>query len=229
MPALPGMGDFPDIPTARQFINQMMAQMAAASPPVDYTGVKKSDIQIPTSDGASIRAILYQPESKPAAGGPLVVLYHGGGFCLGTPEMEELFALELVKKHGAVAISVDYRMAPEHPFPGPITDSWDALKWAAKNASSVGADPSKGFIIGGTSAGAMITATISHMARDEKLSPPLTGVWLNVPMVIAQSVMPEKYRAIHTSYDQNKDAPVLDITAINFFMSEFPCPTRAVE
>jgi hypothetical protein len=57
------------------------------------------------------------------------------------------------------------------------------------------------------------------MARDEKLSPPLTGVWLNIPHVVAQSALPEKYRHEHTSFNQNRDAPMLNVKAIDFFFN----------
>jgi acetyl esterase/lipase len=122
------LGDFPDVASLRQYLGQLIVQAAAQHPPPDYTGVKKSTIQIPVSDGTTIPALLYQPTDA-AANGPLVVLYHGGGFCIGIPEMEEPAALECVRNHGAVALSVDYRMAPEHVFPVAITDSFDALKW----------------------------------------------------------------------------------------------------
>jgi len=214
--AVPSMGAATDVPALRAQVGEMVAQMAASQPPPDYSGVKKSEIQIPMRDGKSIRTVLYQPES--GAPGPLVVLYHGGGFCIGFPEMEEGIALEVVRTSGATALSVDYRMAPEHPFPGPTDDSWDALKWAAANASKIGADPSKGFIIGGTSAGGIITCVLSHQARDEKLSPPLTGIWLNIPSVVAQSQIPPQYRDIMTAFKQNENAPILDRTAIDFFM-----------
>ena len=205
-----------DVASLREMVNQMIAQQAAAGPPPDYSGVKKSTVQVPVRDGSSIPTVVYQPDNA-SAPGPLVVLFHGGGFCIGIPEMEEALGLEIVRKFGGVALSVDYRLAPEHPFPGPTDDSFDALKWAAANAKSLGADPSKGFIIGGTSAGAIISSVLSHQARDEKLSPPLTGVWLNVPHVVGQSVLPEKYRSIHTSQAQNSDAPILDKKAIDFF------------
>jgi acetyl esterase/lipase len=218
--ALPSLGSMPDVASLRVMMDQMVAQMAASAPPADYSGIKRTTIKIPVRDGSEIPAILYQPETAPKAGSPLVVLYHGGGFCVGTPEMEEPVALDAVRRSGAVALSIDYRMAPEFPWPVPTQDSWDALKWAASNASSLGADPSKGFIIGGTSAGAIISCVLSHQARDEGLPSPLTGVWLNVPLVVMQDVVPEKYRKIHTSATQNTAAPILDKAAIDFFMSK---------
>jgi acetyl esterase/lipase len=127
-PPLPSIGDMPSVAAARDMFSQAMVQFASLSPQPDYTGVKKSTIQIPVRDGTSIPAVLYQPETA-SNDGPLVVLYHGGGFCLGAPEMEEPIALECVRRYGAVALSVDYRMAPEHPFPVAIEDSFDALEW----------------------------------------------------------------------------------------------------
>ncbi|KIW09146.1 uncharacterized protein PV09_00082 [Verruconis gallopava] len=213
--------DGPDVPTLRKIVLGFIEQAAAATGPPDYSGVKKSTIEIPTRDGSSIPALLYQPESPPSSGSPLAVLYHGGGFCVGIPEMEEPFALQLVRNNGAVAISVDYRMAPEHVFPTPITDSFDALKWAAKSAASLGADPTKGFLVGGLSAGGNISAVLSHLARDEKLNPPLTAVWLDCPALVSQEVLPEKYRKDHSSYQQNADAPLLDVKSIDFFMRNY--------
>ena len=215
---MPSLGAFPDVPALREMMNSMITQMAAASPPPDYTGVKKSDLQIPVRDGSTIRGVLYAPES--GIPGPLVVVYHGGGFCIGIPEMEEPLCLEVVRRCGATALSVDYRMAPEKTFPTATEDSFDALKWAAANAAKLGADPSKGFVIGGTSAGAIISLVLSLQARDEKLSPPLTGVWLNVPHVVGKTVIPDKYQKDMTSFEQNKEAPILDRGAIDFFMSK---------
>lgn len=110
-------------------MSQMLATIAAKGPPPDYTGVKESKIQIPMRDGSTIKAVVYQPESAPAGGSPLVLLFHAGGFCMGFAEMMEPLGLELVKSHGAVVLSIDYRLAPEHTFPTAVEDSFDALKW----------------------------------------------------------------------------------------------------
>lgn len=108
---------------------QMMAQAAAAGPPPDYRGVKASNIGIPVRDGSTMNAVVYQPGSSPAGGNPLVLLFHAGGFCMGVAQMMEPLGLELVKNHGTTVLSLDYRLAPEHPFPVAIEDSYDALKW----------------------------------------------------------------------------------------------------
>jgi acetyl esterase/lipase len=95
---------------------------------VDRTGVHEARIDIPSRDGTSLPAILYRPAS-PTSPGPLVVLYHGGGWITGHAEDEAPIAYALAQRHGAVVVSVEYRLAPEHPFPKAIEDSWDALKW----------------------------------------------------------------------------------------------------
>jgi acetyl esterase/lipase len=88
---------------------------------------------------------------------------------------------------------------------------------AAENASALGADPSKGFLVGGTSAGGNIAAAISHLARDEKLSPPLTGCHLMIPAVCNIDALPEKYKKDQHSWEQNKNAAILGRKACDLF------------
>lgn len=80
------------------------------------------------------------------------------------------------------------------------------------------ADPKKGFIVGGISAGANFSAVISHLARDEHLSPSLTGVYLSIPAVVDPNSMPEKYKSEFLSHEQNKNAPILGSESIDMFM-----------
>lgn len=168
-----------------------------------------------------MRVKVYQPAEPPSSGSPFMVLYHGGGFCIGTPEGEEQTCRNMVQAYGAVCLSMSYRLAPEFPFPYAPNDSWDGLKWAAKNATNFGADPTKGFIVGGTSAGANITAVLVLLARDEGLSPPITGQYLSIPPVGSGELIPEKYKDRWLSYEQNKVVPVLPIEAINMFMKGY--------
>ncbi|KAI1610173.1 Alpha/Beta hydrolase protein [Exophiala viscosa] len=183
--------------------------------------IKSTELQYPTRDGSKLRAKLYQPTSPPKAGSPLIVMYHGGGFCIGAPEGEEQTCRNFVQAFGAVCVSASYRLAPEYKFPYAVKDSWDALKWAAENAKSWGADPSVGFVVGGTSAGGNISAVLAHVARDEGLSPPLTGQYLIIPALVPENKVPEKYKKYSLSYEQNKNAPVLPIAAIDMFMKGY--------
>jgi acetyl esterase/lipase len=185
-------------------------------------GVKQTELQYTTTDGTKLRAKLYQPDSPPKDGSPLIVLFHGGGFCVGTLEGEEQTARNFVQAFGATCISAQYRLAPEFKFPYAILDAFDALKWAASNAQSWGADASTGFVVGGTSAGGNISAVLALMARDEELSPPLTGQYLAIPAVAPnKEKVPDKYKEYYLSMEQNKDAPVLPKPAIDMFMKGY--------
>jgi hypothetical protein len=91
--------------------------------------VVTEDLQIPVRDGATITARIYRPTTPPAEGSPVFVMYHGGGFCLGGLESEDLNCRIWAEKFGGVAVNVEYRLAPEHKFPVPVNDAYDALKW----------------------------------------------------------------------------------------------------
>lgn len=98
-----------------------------AVPDFAAIGVKKTEIQIPMRDGASIRAVHYLPEGKPQ--GPLFVYFHGGGWTFGMPEAWEGNFEFLTKDLGFSIVSVDYRMAPEKTFPTAAHDAIDSVKW----------------------------------------------------------------------------------------------------
>lgn len=186
-------------------------------------GVKQTETSYTTRDGCKNRVKLFQPTSPPKDGSPLIVMFHGGGFCIGAPEGEEQSCRSFVQAFGAVCVSAGYRLGPEFKFPYSINDAWDALQWAAKNAASFDADPSKGFIVGGTSAGGNISAVLSILARDEKLSPPLTGQYLSIPAVTpGKRWVPQKYQDMYLSMEQNAHGvPILPKAAVDMFMEGF--------
>lgn len=213
--------DYNDLDSFKAFADRRNVQLREllGNVPED---IKQSETKYTTSDGTQLRVKVYQPAEPPSEGSPLVVMYHGGGFCIGMPEGEEQTCRNLVQGFGVVCFSMQYRLAPEWKFPYAVTDSWDALKWAAKNGSSFGADLSKGFVIGGTSAGGNITAVLAHLARDEGLEPKLTGQYLAIPAVgHGHGVIPEKYQSRWLSYEQNVKVPVLPVEAIDMFMNGY--------
>jgi len=87
------------------------------------------DRQIPTRDGSKITVRIYTPHKEVQGGHPLLVIFHGGGFCIGGLETEEVNSRLYCEELGFVVVNVDYRLAPEHPFPTPVNDAWDAVKW----------------------------------------------------------------------------------------------------
>ncbi|KAJ9643676.1 hypothetical protein H2204_001821 [Knufia peltigerae] len=193
-------------------------QQALGQPPPE---IKQTELQYPTRDGSYIRAKLYQPVDLRKERSPLIVMYHGGGFCFGDVEDEEESCRIFVQAFGAVCVSATYRKAPEFRFPYAANDCWDCLKWAATRAETWGADPTAGFVVGGTSAGGNLAAVMAHLARDENLSPPLTGQYLAVPLLLPSRRVPEQYKEFYRSFEQNKDAPVLPTALLNLVLREY--------
>lgn len=237
------------VPTLSSDVMKLRGMLSAAKQSLNKTqgvgleDVKEEDITVPARDGHPIPVRIYKPTPPPAGGSPLVVVYHGGGFALGGLENEELNCRNFAQKLECTCVNVDYRLAPEHPFPTAAEDCWDVTKWvrlceflaksctklifyqAAANASKLGADPSKGFIVGGASAGGNLAAVISHLARDEKLSPPITGVSLLIPALIDHTLkeFPGEYKHEIISYEQNANAPILGMASIEMFMGTVIC------
>ncbi|RYP69282.1 hypothetical protein DL769_005303 [Monosporascus sp. CRB-8-3] len=171
--------------------------------PGPIAGVTEEDRKIPVRDGSEITVRVYKSVTKKEGGSPLIVMFHEGGWGMGDLSDEEVNCRLFSRDLGAVCVNVEYRLAPEHPFPTWISDAWDALQWCAQHASELGADPSRGFVVGGGSAGGNITAVLAHIARDEQLSPPLTGQYLGVPAIMCflpPSHIPAQYRSEYLSH-----------------------------
>lgn len=120
----------------------------------------------------------YRPSRTPA---PTLVFYHGGGFVVGTLDSVDGICRRLCRRTPAVVVSVDYRLAPEHPFPAAIEDAMVALSWAQAHAADIGGDPAH-LIVGGTSAGATLaTSTVRRAVRED--GPTVDRQILGYPMV----------------------------------------------
>ena len=106
----------------------------------------------------------------PGEGGsrPLVVFYHGGGWVICGLDSHDPVCRDLAAGTGAVVLSVDYRLAPEHKFPAAVDDSWAALQWAHDHAADLGADATR-MAVAGDSAGGNLAAVMALMARDQDI------------------------------------------------------------
>jgi acetyl esterase/lipase len=152
---------------SRAMINAMRAKAiegGVVRPSDD--NVEERELTIPGKDGApDIPIRIYMPRVRPSAG-PAFVNFHGGGFIMGDLESEHAKCLQMAAHAGCVSIGVDYRLAPEHPFPAGLEDCYQALVWANEHAAELGVDPSR-IAIGGSSAGGNLTACVALMSRDK--------------------------------------------------------------
>lgn len=130
----------------------------AAVPPIGSV----QDRTVPGGAG-DLRARVYRPE----AAGPLptVVFLHGGGFVIGDLDTHDVTCRELANRSECVVLSVDYRLAPEHPFPAAVDDALAAARWAADHLDELGGDERLG--VAGDSAGGNLAAVVAQALRDE--------------------------------------------------------------
>lgn len=139
------------------------ARVLAARPGIPMAEVRALNLPGP---GGQLPARLYVADPSPAGEpAPLLVYYHGGGWVIGDLDTHDGLCRLLASAAGVRVLSIDYRLAPEHPFPQPLEDAWAAFEWAAANAATLGADPAR-IAVGGDSAGANMAAVVSHMAVD---------------------------------------------------------------
>ncbi|KAK5122557.1 hypothetical protein LTR85_003820 [Meristemomyces frigidus] len=181
-----------------EFIKQMRAAFDAIDPPSPVPAAQEQQIAYTTRDGATLRMLVYKPAAatKPL---PLLVWYHGGGGCIGRPEMNAELCRDIAFKQECVVVAPQYRLGPEHKYPTGIQDSWDALQKLATHGQKYGADPTMGLVIGGESAGAVISSLLSLQARDKHLHPPVTGAFLSAGSYLSPQSVPERYQAHYRS------------------------------
>jgi len=113
---------------------------------------------------------IYQPQET-SSKAPALLWMHGGGYVIGLPEQDDLYVVPFLQEIGMVVVSVDYRLAPDHPFPAPLEDCYTALQWLAAQAGTLGIDPQR-ITVGGNSAGAGLAAALAQVAHDRDEIPP---------------------------------------------------------
>lgn len=164
---------------------QMLGPIEALLPPTDYRSASGVEIarmlraraprnELPPDPRVSVEdAVMPGPEGtiqlrfyRPAgSNGATVINFHGGGWVLGSIASDEARCLQLARMTGCIVVSVEYRLAPEHPFPAPLEDCYAATRWVADNAAALGIDPGR-IAVMGASAGGNLAAAVAMLARE---------------------------------------------------------------
>ena len=170
------VSDLTDVVEARRWLGELIAPMNDG---VDTTGVTIRDREIPGPDGP-VPVRIYAPgQAGPEGGRPALLDIHGGGFVVGSIAMEHGLAVQVARDLGAVVVAVEYRLAPEHPFPAGLEDCYATLCWMRDNAPELGIDTGR-IGVGGQSAGGGLTAATVLLARDRK-GPAVCFQFLGIP------------------------------------------------
>lgn len=146
-----------------------MEDMAGLLSPEPSQGVAVRDRRIPVG-GATIVTRFYFPESARGRPAPVVVYYHGGGFVLGSLATHDAECRALALAVPAIVVAIDYRRAPEHPFPAAVDDGLAAFRWVAQNAAAFGGDVDR-IAVAGDSAGGNIAAVVARDTRGDAVKP----------------------------------------------------------
>ncbi|KAK5996776.1 AB hydrolase superfamily protein B1A11.02 [Cladobotryum mycophilum] len=175
------------------------------------------DFKIRARDGYDIPVRSYFPRELEGSKLPLFVYYHGGGWTFGDIETGDDNCRLLCGGNKLCVLNIDYRLAPKHVFPTGINDAYDAFKWAAEKAETLSADPAKGFIVGGVSAGGNMAGVIAYLARDDKIEPPITGLFLSIPCCLMPQAfhLAPQWKDELLSIELNKNSDMLDVRSYN--------------
>ena len=153
------------------------------------------DQKITVRDGANISIRIYTPFSEKSL--PVIVYYHGGGWVYGDLDSADAGCQLLAATAQAIVVSVDYRLAPEFPFPTPVHDAYDALQWVHEQAASFNGDPSR-LIVAGDSAGGNLATVVTHLAKQEQ-GPTITAQALIYPVTTIDFTT-DSYKKYGTHY-----------------------------
>ena len=174
---------------------------------VDLEHEAMDDLEAESSP-VSLRLRIYRPSARVHGPLPVVLMFHGGGWVLGNPEQNEWWASHTAARTPCVVVSVDYRLAPEHPYPAAVLDCWAAYRWVTVHAAELGGDPSR-VVVAGDSAGGNLAAVVADLAGRSDAPLPV-GQVLIYPATEMEEVFP--------SERQFANAPVLTSRSMRAFV-----------
>ncbi len=186
--------------------SSIQSQQTAPPPEVHHV----EDLTIPGGDGQDMTVRVYQPTPSPE--GAVVVYFHGGGWVICSIDTHDIQVRKMARLTGFTFVSVDYRLAPEHPFPAAAEDCYAALRWVSENAASLGVDASR-LAVAGDSAGGNLAAAAALMARDRD-GPSISYQLLVYPCCDSDA-------SPWPSMEENANGPILTRDLMGWFVAHY--------
>ncbi len=174
---------------------------------IELFSVKNQTVK--ARDGFDIPIRIYRPSNM--ANLPLIVFYHGGGFVIRSIDSHDAACRRVARDNNAIVVSVGYRMAPEHKFPVPHQDCYDATVWASEHAAEIGGDASR-LVVMGDSAGGNLATVVAQIALEEN-GPDICYQVLIYPTVDA--------RMNHPSIDKFAEGYLLTKPLMQWFLNHY--------
>jgi acetyl esterase/lipase len=182
---------------------------AVKPPPEMLPDMRIEERTVGYGDLTDVPVRIYWPPVDAHTDLPVVVFYHGGGWAIGDLDTHDHVARAHAIGAEAIVVSVDYRLAPEHPYPAGVEDAWAALQWVGEHAAELGGDPTR-IAVAGDSAGGNLSAVMALRARDAG-GPPLVFQLLWYPVAVGDLSAP--------SFNENADAPILTANVTTAFLT----------
>jgi len=164
-----------------------------------------------TGPAGDVPVRVYEPDADPPY--PVLVYYHGGGFMVGSLDTHDNVCAALTNRADCLTVSVDYRLAPEHPFPAGLEDAYAAVQWAEAFATKINGDPDR-IAVAGDSAGGNLSAAVALMVRDQG-GPDLAHQGLIYPGTASP--------ALHEfdSYEENAEGYFLETETVEWYYDNY--------
>lgn len=161
---------------------EVRARLKASRRPAQPVAVAKVENRAIPGPAGEVPVRIYHPlDTEADTCLPVLIYFHGGGFVLCDLDSHDSCCRRLANGIGAIVVSVDYRLAPEHPYPAAVEDAWAATQWVADHAGEFGGDPAR-LVVAGDSAGGNLAAVVAMTARDRN-GPPIAFQVLIYPVV----------------------------------------------